>query len=317
MRNLTLRQIRIFLSASKHLSFAKAAEELHVSPAAISLQIKEMESDIGVSLFTRNNRKVTPSQAGEYFLPYAQRILRALSEANDMFDELRDTEMSVLKIGLVSTTRYFFPLLLVAFKQNYPNIQIKVEVKNRQQLVELLRAGEIDIAIMGKPPSDIEALAEPFSNHPHGFIASPIHPLAGKEKLPANLLNQLEIITRESGSGTRYIMEKYLSQHGLSPVVRMEMSGNETIKQAVIADLGVSFVSLHTIRNELTNKQIVVLDITDTPVNRTWHVVSPKNHQNRLAIKAFRTFMLDKAEGILRDVFLNAPYTQQEQEVNT
>lgn len=307
MRNLTLRQIRIFLGASKHLSFAKAAKELHVSPAAISLQIKEMEIDIGISLFKRNNRKVALSQAGEYFLPYAQRVQRALSEANDMFDELRDTEMGVITIGLVGTTRYFFPLLLVAFKQNYPNIQIKVEVRNRQQLVDLLRAGEIDIAIMGKPPHDIEAHADPFSNHPHGFIASVNHPLADKSKLSANVLNQLEIISREGGSGTRYIMEKFLAEHQLSPVVRMEMSGNETIKQAVIANLGISFVSLHTIRNELANKQIVMLDIADTPVNRIWHVVTPKSHQNRQAIEAFRAFILEKAEGILNDVFLNAP----------
>lgn len=307
MRNLTLRQIRIFLSISKHLSFAKTAEELHVSPAAISLQIKEMESDIGVTLFVRNNRKVALSQAGEYFLPYAQRVLRALSEASDMFDELRGTEMGILKIGLVSTTRYFFPLLLMAFKQNYPNIQIKVDVKNRQQLIALLRAGEIDIAIMGKPPHDIEARADAFASHPHGFVASPTHLLADKANIPANALSKLEIITRETGSGTRYIMEKYLGQHGLSPVMRMEMSGNETIKQAVIANLGVSFVSLHTIGNEVANKQMVVLDIVDTPVIRTWHVVTPKAHNTSQAIEAFRTFMLEKAEGILSDVFLCVP----------
>ena len=307
MRNLTLRQIKIFLSAAKHLSFAKAAAELHISAAAISLQIKEMESDIGISLFIRNNRKVALSQAGEYFLPYAQRVVRTLSEANDMFDELRGTEMGILKIGLVSTTRYFFPLLLVAFKQNYPNIQIKVEIKNRQQLVELLRASEIDIAIMGKPPRDIEARADAFASHPHGFVASPTHPLAFNTNIPANALNKLEIITRELGSGTRYIMEKYLSEHGLSPVVRMEMSGNEFIKQAVIANLGISFVSLHTIGNEVSNKQMVVLDIVDTPVVRTWHVVTPQNHNTTQAIEAFRTFLLQKAEEILSEVFLNTP----------
>lgn len=303
MKNLTLRQIKIFVTASKHLNFAKSAVELNVSPAAISLQIKEMESDIGIRLFTRNNRKITLSQAGEYFLPYAQRVLRVLSEAKDMFDELRDPETGTLRIGLVGTTRYFFPLLLVAFKQNYPNIQIKVEVKNRQELVGLLRAGDLDIAIMGKPPSDIEAQTDPFANHPHGFIASINHPLARKKKLPANVLNQLEIITRESGSGTRYIMEKYITEQGLSLKMSMEMSGNETIKQAVIAGLGVSFVSMHTVGNEIASKQVVLLDIKDTPVMRTWHIVTPNNHLITHSTEAFRQFILDKGEAILHDLF--------------
>ena len=156
MRNLTLRQIRIFLSAAKHASFTRAAEELHITAPAISMQIKEMEEDMGVILFLRENKKIALTTAGEYFLVYARRVSSTLIEASSMMERLRGTEVKALKIGLVSTAKYFLPQMLVEFKKDYPNLQIRVEVRNRQQLVELLRDGELDIAIMGQPPKEID-----------------------------------------------------------------------------------------------------------------------------------------------------------------
>ena len=303
MRNLTLRQIRIFLSAAKHLSFSHAAEELHITGSAVSLQIKEMEGDIGISLFNRDSKKIALTTAGEHFLTYANRMMSNFNDARVAMDNLRGSEMGILKIGLVSTTRYFLPTILLQFKKDYPNLQIKVVVKNRQALIGLLTEGSIDIAIMGKPPASVHAQAYPFASHPHGFIASPAHHLAGKSNLPADILNQVDIISREEGSGTRYIMEKYIAEQGLWLKMSMEMSGNETIKQAVMADLGVSFVSLHTVGNEIANKQVVLLDIQDTPVMRVWHIVTPNNHPITQSTEAFRQFILEKAEAILNDLF--------------
>lgn len=303
MRNLTLRQIRIFLSAAKHLSFSHAAEELHITGSAVSLQIKEMEGDIGISLFNRDSKKIALTTAGEHFLTYANRMMSNFNDARVAMDNLRGSEMGILKIGLVGTTRYFLPNILLQFKKDYPNLQIKVVVKNRQALIGLLTEGSIDIAIMGKPPASVHAQAYPFASHPHGFIASPAHHLAGKSNLPADILNQVDIISREEGSGTRYIMEKYIAEQGLWLKMSMEMSGNETIKQAVMADLGVSFVSLHTVGNEIANKQVVLLDIQDTPVMRVWHIVTPNNHPITQSTEAFRQFILEKAEAILNDLF--------------
>lgn len=303
MRNLTLRQIRIFLSAAKHLNFSHASEELHITGSAVSLQIKEMESDMGVSLFNRESKKIALTVAGEHFLTYANRVVSTLNDAKVTMENLRDTEVGILNIGLVGTTRYFLPSLLLHFKALYPNVQIKVIVKNREALIGLLKDGLVDIAIMGKPPGYIDAEAVPFASHPHAFVASPSHPLAGKPNLPAEILNQVDIIAREEGSGTRYIMEKYISEQRLSLKVSMEMSGNETIKQAVMADLGVSFVSLHTVSNEIANQQLVMLDIKDTPVFRTWHIVTPSNQNPAHATTAFRAYVLEKAQGILNDLF--------------
>ena len=303
MKNLTLRQIRIFLSAAKHLSFTRAAEELHISAPAISLQIKEMEEDIGVSLFTRENRKVALTSAGEYFLLYARRVSSTLNEANTMMERFRGTQFRHLKIGVVSTAKYFVPHMLVEFKKDLPNLQIKIEVRNRQQLVELLRDGEIDIAIMGLPPKEIDTRVEPFANHPHVFIASPNNPLAGQLNIPPEALTKFEMISREPGSGTRAIMEKYFAEHNIAPIVSMEMSSNETIKQAVMADLGISFMSLHTIGSELANKQIAILDIQNTPIIRTWHVVALTKRNASQAAEAFRYFVLEKGGEILTKMF--------------
>ena len=303
MKNLTLRQIRIFLSAAKHLSFTRAAEELHISAPAISLQIKEMEEDIGVSLFTRENRKVALTSAGEYFLLYARRVFSTLNEANTMMERFRGTQFRHLKIGAVSTAKYFVPHMLVEFKKDLPNLQIKIEVRNRQQLVELLRDGEIDIAIMGLPPKEIDTRVEAFANHPHVFIASPNNPLASQFNIPPDALTKFEMISREPGSGTRAIMEKYFSEHNIAPIVSMEMSSNETIKQAVMADLGISFVSLHTIGSELANKQIAILDIQNTPIIRTWHVVALTKRNASQAAEAFRYFVLEKGGEILTKMF--------------
>jgi len=303
MKNLTIRQIRIFIAAAKHMSFSRAAEELHVTAPAVSLQIKEMEADIGVSLFARNGRSIELTSAGEYFLLYARRIIVTLKEAGDTMERMKGLDARILKIGLVSTAKYFVPQILGQFKRDYPKTQIRIEVRNRQQLVELLREGDIDIAIMGRPPREIDTRVEAFAEHPHVFIASTEHPLAQRENIPPKALNHFELITREQGSGTRHIMETYLAEHEASPVVTMEMSSNESIKQAVMANLGISFVSLHTIGLELENRQLVILDVQDTPIIRTWHVVALSKRNLSQAAEAFRYFMLEKGGEILTSMF--------------
>ncbi len=303
MKNLTLRQIRIFLSASKHMSFTRAAEELHISAPAISLQIKEMEDDMGVHLFTQENRKVALTSAGEYFLLYARRVSSTLNEANTMMERFRGTQFRHLKIGMVSTAEYFLPQMLAEFKKDYPNLQVRIEIRNRPQLIELLRDGEIDIALMGRPPKEIDTRVEPFASNPHVFIASPQNPLAGKLNVAAEALTEFEIIARELRSGTRAIMKNYFTEHNISPIVSMEMSSNEAIKQAVIANLGISFVSLHTIGQELASNKIALLDIQDTPIMRTWHVVALSKRNASQAAEAFRYFMLEKGSEMLTIMF--------------
>ncbi len=299
MKNITLRQIRIFLSAAHYLNFSNTAKALHITSPAVSLQMKEMENDIGVKLFNRDNKKISLTSAGEYFLVYAKRIVSTLHEAELIMGTLQGTAFSTLKIGLVSTAQHFLPHLLAAFKADYPTVQIRIEVRNRQQLIQLLKEGDIDVAIMGRPPKEINNDLAPIAIHPHGFVASPQHPLALQSKVSATTLNTCELISREQGSGTRFIMEKFLSEHNISPLISMEMSSNETIKLAVTANLGISFMSLHTVAEEIRTKKIIVLEIEDTPVIRAWHVVSLNNRLTSAMAKQFQHFMQNRGGDII------------------
>ncbi|MGA1473273.1 MAG: LysR family transcriptional regulator, partial [Burkholderiaceae bacterium] len=189
MRNLTLRQLRIFVSAARHSSFAKAAEEMHLTAPAVSMQMRDLEEDLGISLFAKKGRGVTLTSAGEYFLVYARRVLTALREAEDMMAKLRGIETGNLTIGLVSTAKYILPKLLAAFRKEHPGIQVIIQVRNRDQLITLLRDGDIDIAVMGRPPKELDTRSESFAPHPHGFIAAPEHALVKSASIS---IDQLE-----------------------------------------------------------------------------------------------------------------------------
>ena len=305
LRNLTLRQLRVFIAAARHLSFSKAAAELSLTAPAVSMQIREMESDLGIELFLRTGRRVELTTAGEYFLVYAKRVASNLRDAEITLSKLRGAEGGTLKIGLVSTAKYFLPQLLARFKEDHFGLQIRLEVRNRDQMVELLRDGDIDLAIMGRTPSDMDTRVEVFAAHPHAFIASPDHPLAREQGISPITLNQMELITREQGSGTRAIMERFLRDRGLTPRVSMEMSSNESIKQAVMANLGISFVSLHTVGLEVTHGKLAVLDIDETPIARAWHVVALNGSVQSAAAEAFRYFVLEHGGAMLDELHPN------------
>ncbi len=302
LRNLSMRQLRVFLSAAKHGSFSKAATELSLTAPAVSMQMKELESELGMALFARVGRRVELTSAGEYFLVYVKRIAANLRDAESTLSKLKGTEVGTLKIGLVSTAKYFLPQLLKRFKEEHFGLQIKLEVRNRNQMVELLREGEIDLAIMGRTPADMDTRIEAFARHPHAFIASPEHPLASRQGISPTVLNQIELIVREEGSGTRAIMERFLGERGLTPRVTMEMSSNESIKQAVMADLGISFVSLHTVGLEVATGKLAVLDVDETPIHRAWHVVALNKGNPSAAAEAFRYFVLEHGAEILEGI---------------
>jgi DNA-binding transcriptional LysR family regulator len=300
MKNLTFRQLRVFTEVARQLSFARAAEALHLTPPAVTMQVKELEANVGLALFAREGRKVSLTHAGEYFLVYARRLLATLKDADDAMGRFKRVEGGTLSVGLVSTAKYFVPQLLARFREEHAGVEIKLAVcQNREQLVALLHAGEVDLAVMGRPPKEMATRAEPFAAHPQVFVAPPGHPLLGAGRLPASALASSPLIVRERGSGTRAVMEKYLSDHQIAPPISMEMSSNETIKQAVMAGMGIAFLSLHTIGLEVRAGALVVLDVEDTPVVRTWNLVHMLSKLLSPAAEAFRYFMLEHGEPFL------------------
>jgi DNA-binding transcriptional LysR family regulator len=300
MRNVTLRQLRVFAAAARHQSFGKAAQELHLTPPAVSMQIRELEEQVGLPLFDRSGRQVALTVTGEYLLVYARKILATLKDAEDAIARFRGLETGRVSIGMVSTAKYFVPRLLAQFRQEHPAIEVKLAVGgNREQLVALLRANEVDLAIMGRPPRELATRAEPFAVHPHAVVAAPDHPLTRIGHAPASLLANYEFIIRETGSGTRAAMEKFFADHRLQPRVAMEMTSNETIKQAVMAGMGVSFLSLHTIGLERRAGLLAVPDIEGLPVLKRWYVVNNLSKTLSPAAEAFRYFILEEGERFL------------------
>lgn len=296
MKNATIRQLRVFTEVAKHLSFARAAEVLHLTPPAVTMQVKELEGHVGMPLFERHGRQVSLTTVGEYMLVYARRIISTLKDAEDAAARLQHLEVGTLTIGMVSTAKYFVPRLLAGFQREHEGIETRLAVGNREQLVKMLHGNEVDIAVMGRPPKELATRAEPFAAHPHVFVAPTDHPLLKVAQPTVDMLRPYGFILRERGSGTRAAMENFLEKSRMEPRVVMEMASNETIKQAVMAGMGISFLSLHTIGLELEHGLISVLEVQGTPIVRAWNVVHTLSKLLSPAAESFRYYMLERAE---------------------
>jgi LysR family transcriptional regulator, low CO2-responsive transcriptional regulator len=304
MKNATLRQLRAFAAVARHLNFARAAEELSLTPPAVSMQVKELEAEVGLPLLERNSRNVALTTVGEYVLAHTQRVLALLRDTEDMVARFRGLQGGALDIGMVSTAEYFVPRLLAQFRQEHPAIEIRLRVAiNRDQVVALMQRGDVELAIMGRPPVDWPTRAEPFAMHPHVLVTAVDHPFSDMEHVPLSAVVNEPFIVREPGSGTRAALDEYMQAHHMSPHVVTEMSSNEAIKQAVMAGMGISLLSLHTIGLELEHGLIAMPDVEGLPVMRRWHVVNNRAKLLSPAAEAFRYFVLERGEAYLAQHF--------------
>lgn len=301
--NVTFRQLRVFVEVVRRGSVLHAAEALHLTPPAVSMQIKEIESQVGLPLFDRAGRRLSLSTAGEYFIVYARRLLGTLKEADDAMARFKGVESGVLTIGMVSPAKYFLPQLLAQFHAAHPAVQVRLRLGNRERLVELMQAHEVDMSVMGRAPKEWPNRAEPFAAHPHVLVTALSHPFAQAESVPAAALAREGFIVREPGSGTRAALEEYLAGHHLQPMFIMELPSDEAIKQAVMAGLGVSLVSLQTIGLELRSGLICVPHVEGLPVMRRWHLVNAAAKMLSPAAEAFRYFILERGEAQLAAMF--------------
>ena len=298
--NITFRQLRVFTEVARQGSMIRAAENLHLTPPAVSMQIKEVESQVGLSLFDRHGRRVSLSTAGEYFLVHAKRLLADLKEAENAMARFKRLDHGLLTIGIVSTAKYFVPHLLARFHEEHPGIDVRLRVVgNREQLVTLMEAGEVDLSVMGRPPKELATRAEAFAAHPLVFVAPPGHPLLEGGQVSVGAMQGYPFIAREHGSGTRAAMAAFFAEHRFEPRITMEMSSNETIKQAVMAGMGLAFLSLHTIGLEVRTGLLRLLDVEGTPLMRTWNIVRLQSKVLSPAAEAFRYFIIERAEAHL------------------
>jgi DNA-binding transcriptional LysR family regulator len=297
LKNLTLRQLRLFEAVASHLNYSRAAEQMSVSQPAVSMQLQQLESDVGLQLLVKQGKKVTLSQAGEEMLRQTRRILNQVQIAEEVvaaFHETSGSSGGLLHLGVVPTAHYFAPKLLMAFAQAWPGVKFKLTVDRREAILAMLEDHQLDVAIAGYPPSEADLEAQTFAQHPHCIVAAADHPLARKRKIHWDALKDEPFIFREPNSATRQFFEHLLQAQSLQVKVSMELSGNETIKQAVMAGMGISFLSAHTFQIELEAGRLAVLKLDDMPKMLDWCFLQRRDSTLGGVNGAFRSFVLEQ-----------------------
>ena len=301
--NLTLRQLRVFEAVAEQLSYTRAAELLHLSQPAVSMQVKQLEETIGLPLLEKMGKKVFLTKAGEELHHYAHVIFDQLGEAEEVLESLKGVKTGKLDIAVASTVNYFAPRLLAAFKKRYPGVALTLEVTNRETLLKRLENNERDLVLMGKPPSGQHLASTPFMENQLVVIAPPDHPLAEERDIPLRRLADECFVMREKGSGTRAAMERFFADQGMEIQINMEMTRGEATKQAVRAGMGLGVVSMHTIELELETGRLVALDVEGFPIEKQWYIVHRVGKRLSPAAFAFHDFVLDEAHGLARQRF--------------
>jgi DNA-binding transcriptional LysR family regulator len=296
MLNLTLRQLRVFEAVARHMSFTRAAQELHLSQPAVSMQVKQLEDSVGLELFEKLGKKIFLTAAGFEMLHCAQAVLFKLKEAEQAFNEMKGIEGGRLNIAVATTVNYFATRILAEFNRHFPNVGISLEVTNREGLLEKLAQNETDIVLMGQPPENIDIEAVAFMDNPLVIIAPPGHPLTELERVGLEQLKNETFLMREPGSGTRSALERLCAAQGVSLIGSgMEMNSNEAIKQGVQAGLGLGVVSIHTVEAELERGQLQLINAEHFPIQRQWFVVNRRGKRLSATAKAFKDFVISEA----------------------
>jgi len=293
MRNVTLRQFRTIQAILSHGKIVNAAKVLGLSAPAVTIQLRQVEEELGIELFDRTVDGMRPTAAGLAFVDAAQAIEERLRLLDDQIDAIKGVRAGSLTLGVVSTAKYFAPQLMAAFMKEHPDIEMRLKIGNRAETIANLRNHDVDIAVMGRPARDVPVRASAFGDHPLVIIAPPDHPLAKARDISKERIARENFLIREPGSGTRISLEIFLSEiPGRLDDLGLEMDSNETIKQAVMAGLGIAFISAHTIAFEVEAGRLVILDVAGMPIRRQWFAVMRADRAISPAMATFHDFLM-------------------------
>ncbi|MFO7602721.1 MAG: LysR family transcriptional regulator [Gammaproteobacteria bacterium] len=291
IRHATLRQLQVFETIVRLGSFTRAAEELFLTQPTVSMQIKKLTDVIGLPLFEHVGRNVEPTEAGMVLYDACRTVFQQLSNLEMNISDLKGMKRGRLRLGAITTAKYFAPEVLGEFSVLYPGIEFALKVTNRDRIIERMRSNEDDLYIMGQAPSgDIEVESLAIAPNPLVVMAPRNHPLVGQKNIPIERIAEEPFILREPGSGIRDATLRAFEKHKLRPKVRMELGSNEAIKHAIVGGLGLSVLSLHTLTLEGTNGPVAILDVAGFPILRQWYLVYPQGKELSLVAKAFVDF---------------------------
>ena len=302
-KNATFRQLATFHAVARLGSVSAAADEMHLTQPAVSLQIASLEESARTPLLQRTGRGIRLTEAGELLDGYARRILELWREAGEEMATLQGVFSGTLRVGAITTAEYLLPPMLVTFANEHPGVKVNLQVGNRDEIVHMLGSQEIDLAIMGRPPAELKTVSTPFAKHPMAFLVSPQHPLMQGGKLKPVTMAQLSeqrILVRERGSGTRATIERLFKDAGLPLRIGSEMSSNEALKHMCAAGFGVAFLSMHTCVLEMEAGVLTLLPMAHNPIERDWHVMHLAARQLPQVALAFERFLVERGQGEIR-----------------
>lgn len=296
--HVTLRQLKVFASVARHMSYTRAAEELHLSQPAVSMQIKQLEENVGLHLFEQLGRAIHLTEAGQEVYQCSRVIQQQLDDTEAALEQMKGMQRGRLNLAVASTANYFATHLIATFSRRVEQLTVSLNVTNREGLLHALENNETDLVIMGQPPEELDLVAEPFMDNPLVVIAAPDHPFIRRRRIPLADLQGDSFVVREPASGTRSAMERFFAEHGVRLRTGMEMRSNEAVQQAVQAGLGLGIVSIHTLELELETGRLAVLDVEGFPIMRQWYIVHRAGKRFSPVAQAFKSFVLEEAAAL-------------------
>ena len=288
----SLKQVATFRTVARLGSVSAAAEELHLSQSAVSIQIGSLEASAGTALIERTGRGVRVTEAGQLLLGYADRLLALWNETSDEMATFLGDFSGTLRIGAVTTAEYWLPRLLVRFINQNPKVSVRLFARNRDEIVRHLAAQDVDLAVMGRPPTEIQVDATAIGDNPLAFVAAPTHALMSQTQLDLARLAEVPMLVRERGSGTRMAVERLFKSQGLRMRIGSELSSNEAIKQMCVAGFAPAYLSLLTCPLELNAGLLRVLPMPNNPSLSRWHAVRLSGQSVPQVALAFEDFLL-------------------------
>lgn len=299
MRHATLRQLKVFEAIARHLSFTRAAEELHLTQPTVSMQIKQLSGTVGMPLFEQIGKRIHLTATGQALHATCHEIFNSIERFEMDVANRKGLKKGRLRLAVITTAKYFVPRTLGSFCLRYPGIEVSLKVTNRESVLERLANNLDDLYILGQPPDNLNVVYEPFLGNPLVVIAPSQHLLVGHKHTTLQRIAQEPFLMREPGSGTRMATQRLFDKHKIALNIRMELGSNEAIKQAVQAGLGLGIVSIHTVALELEVKRLAILDVQSLPIMRHWYIVHPKDKRLSPIAQAFKDFILQEAAELL------------------
>lgn len=286
--NVTFRQLRLFLALADTGSVSAAAKAMHVTQPTASMQLKDMASAVGLPLYELVGKRIYLTQVGRSLAATARSMAQAWESFEQEVDGLKGLSRGKLRLAVVSTAKYFMPRLIGAFCKKHPQIDVALEILNRDGVVQRLAQNLDDLYIMSMPPAHMDLEDEVFLPNPLVVIASTLDPLVRQGRLELPDLAQRRFILREPGSGTRMAVDQHLRRHRFRPDIRLELGSNEAVKESVAAGLGIGVVSRHALHGHEKENGVRVVDVEGFPLPSAWHIVHPTAKKLSPLAQAFK-----------------------------